>query len=630
MRESLYKIWMAPRWAHFAIALILVTIVMIMRWYAQPVLGERAQFVFLTIPVAIAAFVGGLWPGLAALSASMAVGIPLLLLPNQSLDTLAKVVQVGAFSFTWLFICIACDLMRTAALDYRKVAFEREQTRRSLDQILDGISDAFFAAKADGTIVHANSSFSEFINTPEASVIGADMWAILGGDEWAHTRQQLHEVIATGQPRKLDASIGSKWFHISAFPIETELFVYVQDVTERKEIEGEKERLLRVERQAREVAEEATQQRDEFVAMVSHELRTPLTSILGWADILQRRAATHPEFVEGLQIIERSTRSQAQLIDDLLDLSRISAGKLRLNLELVDLAEIIREVVHAYSPAAFNKGVKLVVEQDLPELYTRGDSTRISQIVSNLISNAIKFTPRGGSVVSSTRLENQTAVIEVRDNGEGIEPAHLNLIFDRFRQSYAGTDRKHGGLGLGLAIVKQLAEMHGGSATARSDGPGLGSTLTVYLPITPVPAQSLPEPAPKVESQSEVIKGIRVLLVEDDAETRRVLLVGLQDAGAIVQATRSAMEALDCIDEFEPDILISDIGMPEIDGYQLIRMVREKLSAQELPAIALSAFTREQDQEQALKSGYNGHLSKPIQLHDLFVAIAQETKARMK
>jgi len=621
---------MAPRWAHFAIALFLVSIVVILRWYAQPLLGERAQFVFLTIPVAIAAFIGGLWPGLAAVSASMAVGIPLLLLPNQSLDTFAKSVQIGAFSFTWLFICVACDLMRTAALDYRRVAFERELTRRSLDQLLNGISDAFFAAKADGTIVHANASFSELIGMPEPAVIGADMWEILSGDELASTRKQLQEVLATGMQRKIDARIRNRWFHVSAFPIESELFVYVQDVTERKEIEGERERLLRVERQAREVAEESTQQRDEFVAMVSHELRTPLTSILGWADILQRRAATHPEFAEGLQIIERSTRSQAQLIDDLLDLSRISAGKLRLNLELVDLAEIIREVVHAYSPAAFNKGVKLVFEQDPPELFTRGDSTRIAQIVSNLISNAIKFTQRGGTVVASSRLENQTAVIEVRDDGEGIEPAHLNLIFDRFRQSYAGTDRRHGGLGLGLAIVKQLAEMHGGSVSARSDGPGLGSTLSVYLPITQMAVQSLPEPAPKIESQSEVIQGVRVLLVEDDDETRKVLCVGLRDAGAIVEPTSSAAGALEQLERFEPDILVSDIGMPETDGYQLIRMVREKLSAKQLPAIALTAFTREQDRAQALKTGYNAHLSKPIQLHDLFVAIAQETKARTK
>src|SRR5690349_8404902 len=384
-------------------------------------------------------------------------------------------------------------------------------------------------------------------------------------------------------------------------------------------------------------AEESSRLKDEFLATISHELRTPLSAILGWARMLRMGQLTEEDSRKALETIERNARAQAQLIDDLLDVSRIITGKLRMDVQPADPNTFIDAAVEAVRPAADARGVRVQKVMDTGPIAIPGDPVRLQQVVWNLLSNAIKFTPRGGRVQIQSQRVNSHLEIVVSDTGQGISPDFLPHVFDRFRQADQKTSRQHGGMGLGLAIVRHLVELHGGTVSAHSEGEGKGATFTVMLPISPVyqvdttgsrvhpGARDLLPPA----DSTDRLDGLTILVVHDEGDTRDLLKQGLEYCGARVKVAGSAAEAMDLMKMSVPDVLISDIGMPGTDGYDFMRQIR-KLSPHQggrVAAIALTAYTRIEDRLQALRAGYDMHVPKPVELTEL-IAVAASVARR--
>jgi signal transduction histidine kinase len=409
------------------------------------------------------------------------------------------------------------------------------------------------------------------------------------------------------------------------------------EILERQRAEEERLQLLISEQQARAEAEAANHAKDEFLATVSHELRTPLTSILGWTRLLRVREADEASLARGLETIERNAKSQAKLIEDILDVSRIISGKLRIEARPIKLVPIIEMAIDAVRPAAEAKSIRITTTFDAPVGLLRGDPTRLQQVVWNLLSNAVKFTANGGEIQIRLEHYGECARLIVSDNGCGISEEFLPYIFDRFSQAERHMTRKHGGLGLGLAIVRHLVEMHGGSIHVESHGEGQGATFTVDLPMSFGQLEAAggeaiddSEGADRPNEPTHRLKDLRVLVVDDDPDTLHMLTVALEMAGGEVRACASASEALDALGEWRADLLVSDIGMPNEDGYALIRKVRalEPERGGAIPAIALTAFAGATDRSLALLSGFQRHVSKPVEPNDLINVILQLANPR--
>jgi signal transduction histidine kinase/ActR/RegA family two-component response regulator len=404
---------------------------------------------------------------------------------------------------------------------------------------------------------------------------------------------------------------------------------------ERERAEAEREQLLKSERAARSEAERASRMKDEFLATLSHELRTPLHAVLGWTQVLRRSPGLTPDIAKGLGTIERSARSQAQIIEQLLDMSSIISGKVRLDLQAVDPTTIVNATVETVRPTAQAKDLDLQCILDPCAGPVRGDPNRLQQILWNLLTNAVKFTPRGGRVLLKLTRADNDIELEVEDNGEGIDPGFLPHVFDRFRQADASITRSHGGLGLGLSIVKQLVELHGGRIAAHSAGRGTGSSFRVTLPVLPLADQALaaeesprghverPRELPLAQSfETAGLKGLSILIVDDEPDARVLIQRFLEEYGANVTHAGSTAEALSSMDRCPPDVLVSDIGMPGQDGYALIRQVRALGGAySRIPAIALTAYARTEDRAKAMGAGYQSHLSKPVEPIELLATI---------
>jgi PAS domain S-box-containing protein len=402
----------------------------------------------------------------------------------------------------------------------------------------------------------------------------------------------------------------------------------IQDITARKQAEAEREELLLRERAARETAEAEARSKDEFLAVVSHELRSPLNAILGYAALLRYGALDAQKVKQAMEVIERSGKAQAHLIDDLLDTARIISGKLRLAVGPVDLVSVIEEAVQTAHPAAEAKGVSLLANLPHEICQITGDPFRLQQVVWNLFSNAVKFTPEGGCVeVRLERLDPHICVT-VSDTGKGISPDFLPYVFDRFRQSDASSARRYGGLGLGLSLVKYLVELHGGTIEAASEGEGQGTTFKVTLPVRAVATPiGEAEGAPVAVKSPGELAGVRALVVDDEDDARELLKSALEHYGADVIAVNSAAEAYTLITatppQERPDVMVTDIGMPDEDGYSLIRRVREwedGLSAY-IPAVALTGYGRVEDRMRALKAGFQMHVAKPVDPDELAIVI---------
>ena len=413
----------------------------------------------------------------------------------------------------------------------------------------------------------------------------------------------------------------------------------IEDVTERVAREAElhaqieaRSRLLSSEKLARNEAERANRLKDEFLATVSHELRNPLNAILGWSHMLRLGKLTPTNAERAVETIYRNAKSQAQLVADLLDVSRIISGKLRLDVRAVDLLYIVNAAVDSIRPAADAKSIRVQTMLDPAAAPISGDADRLQQVVWNLLTNAVKFTPKGGRIqVKVQRIDSHVEIV-VRDSGVGISKEFLPYVFDRFRQADASSTRIHGGLGLGLSIVHQLVDLHGGAVTVQSEGEGTGATFTVTLPFVGVVSHQKETEAVHPTQSDQVLsfdglpslQGLRILVVDDEPDTRELIHEVLKECGAEVITSPSAAEALAALEQHKPDILISDLGMPDEDGYSLITKIRALPAERggDIPAAALTAYARAEDRMRVLRSGFQFHLPKPVDSAELVTVVA--------
>lgn len=620
------KLFQTPRWFQYSVAMLVAVLAACVRFSLDSSWAENGAFVVFSFAVAIAAFVGGLGPGIVCTALSLTFAVFFFILPHRKgqLDDPVIGWLISANASLWVFVCIVCDLLRRTALGHRRTLNERDEHRDRLQMIFGGMSDGFYTVDQNWVLTNCNQSFADFAGTELDEVKGKTLWSVI-----PQYRDVLygpfHEAKAKGGSAEIDVySVDlNKWFYCRLFSDQFGMTGYVQDATYRKQIEDHNIRLLAHEKMARSEAERASKLKDEFIATLSHELRTPLTAILGWSELLRSRPNLEDRVIEGLTAIERSTKLQTQLVEDLLDMSRISTGKIRLNTEVVNLVDVVREAVDNISPAVEARNTLLRFVENQEETLVRGDHGRLLQVFGNLLSNAAKFTPEGGEIEVKLRKMDGYAVVDVKDNGQGISPVFLPYLFDRFRQANATITRSHGGLGLGLSIAKNLVDLHGGSLEATSEGQGLGSTFTVRLKLAnPSPWELTSSDLPEL-NDPQAINGVKVLVVEDDADTREILSAVLRNAGGSIEAVDSAAEGLGRVADFHPEVIVSDIGMPEMDGYEFIRRVRRTEGGDRIPAIALTALARDEDRAQALEVGFHTHLSKPVDMRVLIKTVRQ-------
>lgn len=516
---------------------------------------------------------------------------------------------------------------------------------QELQRIADNSPDIIARVDRDLRHVFVNSAITGAGLRPEDLIGRTHREAGLPEGVAAMFEAVQRAVLDSGTPRQFaftfEAPDGPRQYEARLIPERdeagqiTHLLGLTQDVTEARRLAEEREQLLEAERAARKALQREVGVRDEFLATLSHELRTPLNAIVGWVSVLRRGAFDEAKLQHGLAVIERNAHAQAQLIDELLDVNRMLSGKLKLALQPVDLNDIVRAAADTVGPAAATRAVtlRLDVSPDLP--CVTGDPHRLQQVVWNLLSNAVKFTPAGGHVQVETELDADAILLRVQDTGEGLSADFLPFVFDRFRQADASAGRRHGGLGLGLAISRQLVELHGGTVVAESDGPNRGSTFTVRLPLTAVWAaqgdgaveRDVNPDAARTASgavDAPMVTDLDVLVVDDQPDALDLCARVLQEAGARVRTACSAVEALEAIQHRRPQVLVSDIGMPNMDGYALVRHVRQqmRLAPTDLPALAVSAFSRADDRRRALEAGYQAFLVKPLSLTELTGAVA--------
>ena len=489
----------------------------------------------------------------------------------------------------------------------------------------------------DMIFLDANPAFAEILGRSHEELIGKHCAAFArAGHESriVEISERLQTEMAWRGSLPLlhrDGHIVELEWSISIHSAPNVLLAIISDVTDKRRIEAEREHLLESERSARTAAERANRLKDEFLATLSHELRTPLNAIVGWSQLLRMQPPSEQDLAQGLEAIARNAKLQSELINDLLDVSRIISGKLRLDLQRTDVVAIVHDALVSVTPAAQQKGVQLLKSVDGNFDAIHADPSRLQQVIWNLINNAVKFTPAGGSVRTEVTQTATHLVIRVSDTGQGINPEFLPHLFERFRQEDATTTRMHGGLGLGLAIVKHIVDMHGGTVQATSAGEGLGAEFIVQLLLMGAGSdesrRDLDETtlsSPPREAVPRInLHRARILIVDDDRDARNLASRVLREFGAEVAEASDVEQALLTLESFKPLVLVSDIGMPHQDGYDLIRRIRKAgYTAEALPAIAVTAFVRNDDRERILSGGYQMHLGKPIAPAELVTAIA--------
>lgn len=476
-------------------------------------------------------------------------------------------------------------------------------------------------------IVYVNPAFTEMTGYAAEEVLGKNPRMLQGKHTERAVLDALRGNISQGKPFHGEAinyhKDGSEFYvEWNITPIRsaqqkiTHYVAIQRNITDRKVLEEERERLLAQEKSARDAAEVANRSKDEFLATLSHELRTPLTPILGWSKVLRTQDLSQDRLQQALETIEENAKRQAQLVDDLLDLARIVRGKMTLNFASVSLLEVLVAALETVRLAAEAKSIRIETNLDATLPPVMGDAGRLQQVVWNLLSNAIKFTPVEGRITVSLSKVDRSAQIQISDTGQGINPEFLPFVFDRFRQEDSSITRQFGGLGLGLSLCRQLVEAHGGTIKAESAGIGQGSTFTAQIPLMP---NSVPRTTQIREAFKPSLQGVRVLIVEDDLSTLQFLAFIIEQQGAIVTPASSAQAALEEFKRSQFDILISDIGMQGMDGFALLHHIRA--FAEEIPAIALTAYATQHNREQALEIGFNEHLAKPIEPEKLIHAI---------
>ncbi|MDD1418155.1 response regulator [Dolichospermum sp. ST_sed1] len=505
------------------------------------------------------------------------------------------------------------------------------QSEEFRKQVLESSRDCIKVLDLDAQILYINAGGLCLLEIDDLTPYLNTNWVNFWQDE---SRQKVEAAIAVAKSKETSRFLGfcltakgtPKWWDVIVTPMldqegqVNQLLATSRDITDRVQLQHDRELILQHKQAALAESERINHIKDEFLTVLSHELRSPLSPILGWTKLLQTRRLDETKTIAALETIERNVKTQCRLIDDLLDMARVLRGKLSLNAAPVNLLGLIKSAIDTVQTAAIAKSIQInPVLWDIGQV--SGDNVRLQQIVWNLLTNAVKFTPSGGRIdIRLEQIDNQ-AQITIIDTGKGISPDFLPHIFESFRQEDASVTRKHGGLGLGMAIVYQLVEAHGGTVTADSPGEGKGATFTVRLPLLNVNSkenQSSPSPEQNLD-----LTGIRVLIIDDDPDSRELVSMVIAQAGAEAITVASAAEFLNVLESFQPDVVVSDIGMPEVDGYMLLRQVRSLSPDQggQVPAIALTAYAGEIDQQQAIAAGFQKHIAKPIEPDQLVVAI---------
>lgn len=496
--------------------------------------------------------------------------------------------------------------------------------------LADTMPQMFWITRADGYHEYYNQRWYDFTGTRAGDTDGEGWQNILHPDDIDRTVAVWQESLTTGKPYNIEyrmrrASDGEyRWQIGRALPLRDQdgtilkWFGSCTDIHDQRLAIEERAQALERERAARIEQEKANRIKDEFLAILSHELRSPLNPILGWIKLLRTRKLKEAQVEQALETIDRNAKLQAQLIEDLLDVSRILRGKLRMTLAPVDLNSVIGAAIETVHLTAQAKNIQIHTHLDPTMGRICGDFNRLQQVVWNLLSNAVKFTPESGEITVESGVDGYWAKIVVHDTGKGIAPEFVPYVFEQFRQADSSTTRQFGGLGLGLAIVRHIIEMHNGTISVESLGENQGATFTVRLPlIESVPAPVIPARPTPVAQLS--LRGLRILVVDDEPDARQLMSFLLSEYGAQVIVAESAQDALAQLRQATPDILISDLGMPDLDGYDLIRQVRRQNAL--LPAIAVTAYAREEDRTAALSAGFQAHLTKPIELTELVKTI---------
>jgi PAS domain S-box-containing protein len=530
-----------------------------------------------------------------------------------------------------------------AALRERERALEARRREERFRNLTDTMPLCVWAAQADGNIHYGNKAWFEYSGmTPDQSGSLGGL-AALHPDQRKRARAAWVESVAVGKLFELEMALKRqsdgvyRWHLVRAIPERDERGAITgwigtaTDIDDQKQAEETRARLLAAEQHAREVAEVANRSKDEFLATLSHELRNPLNAIVGWLRMLRSGVLDRDRFERALEAAERNAQVQTKLVEDILDVSRIITGKLHLQFHETSLSAVATAALDTVRPAAEAKGIHLRADLDTTVGVISGDSDRLQQVVWNLLSNAIKFTPPGGWVEVSLRGAGSEAELRVEDSGAGMKASFLPHVFDRFRQADSTTKRTHSGLGLGLALVRHLVELHGGKVSAESAGEGRGSTFTVRLPTVAAAVDSKEWTAAPA-SQAEIpsfdglprLNGLRVLFVDDQVDARELVSELLQVYGAEVIAVDSADNAIKAIEDSSPDVLVSDIGMPREDGYDLIRKIRarEAENGGRIPAVAVTGFAGSEHSRRALAEGFQRYLAKPIDPAELIALVA--------
>lgn len=631
----------------------------------HPLLGDNAPLMLFILPIILAALFGDFFTGVLATLVSAAAGTYFFIQPHYSI----AIENQNDFFFVVTFVVVGIIVSwlveqlhrarrfaetKTVEAEHETVESRiAEEHAREMEARFYNVANAapvmMWIADTTRKCIWFNNLWLDFTGRAIEQEINSERENEIHPDDL----QSLNEVYFTAFDRRepfsaeyrLRRADGEfRWLldhGVPRFAPHGDFLGYIGsciDIHDRKQVMHEIERSLEETQQAKAQAEIANRLKDEFIGTVSHELRTPLNAILGWVQMLREGIVTESQQTKAIEVIERNARSQAQLIEDLLDVTRITSGKFRLNIKPIPPASIVEAAIDTMRPTAQTKNVEFVTEIDQNAGTIMGDADRLQQIVWNLLSNAVKFSDQNGKI--EVRLANVDSHVEitVRDYGKGIEPEFLPYVFDRFRQQDGKTTRKYGGLGLGLAIVRHIAELHGGTVRAESDGEGMGATFAVELPlhveseITQSSLGQVNKPIPAVEFNempqlSVDLHGLKIIIVDDEPDARELLTSLLTIYGADVTMCASAAEVLNVLPTIRPNILISDVGMPVMDGYAMIKKVREFSieSGGQTPAIALTAFTRVEDRVRALTQGFQMFVPKPVEPSELVAAIKSLT-----
>ena len=554
--------------------------------------------------------------------------IPLLVINGlPSISAAVTAIKTGAVDYLTVEALSELPDKIIQTLNNPKLLYSQAQCALDTEQQLQKL----IVENADGILVVDDRGIVQFVNPAALKLLGKTSAELIG--------ESLGFPVVNGDFLEVDLPVSRncnlvaqmrvsqiKWQYNDAF------IVSLRDITQLKQAETERAKLLKE-------AQAANRAKDEFLAVLSHELRTPLNPIVGWSQMLVRGNLSSEQINQAAEIIQRNAKLQTKLIEDILEISRIIRGKLKLQAIPVDLVQIVNNALDTVNLAAQAKSIEIVTKLDRDVGLVNGDSTRLQQIVWNLITNAVKFTPNGGRVEirlisvdtpiqqqnnPESKLSFPYAQIQVIDSGKGITPEFLPYIFDYFRQAESTKSRSEGGLGLGLAIVRRLVELHGGEVQAMSEGLDRGTTFTVSLPIM---NHATPKAEPRSPEASKSLEGAKILVVDDDPSSKDLVVIILEQEGATAKASNSATEALSVIEQFQPDLVISDIGMPGVDGYQLIQTIRALASQNQIEpnikAIAISGYASEQDRQHSLNAGYDRHLNKPLSLDHLIEVVTQ-------